>query len=73
MKNKLIIFTKEALKVCAALVGFAMLGEILFAITVDSSREVELVESLIYGTIAALALLSVYSIIEILLYIANKE
>jgi hypothetical protein len=73
MKNKLIIFTKEALKVCAALVGFAMLGEILFAITVDSSREVELVESLIYGTIAALALLSVYSIIEILLFIANKE
>ena len=73
MKNKLIIFTKEALKVCAALVGFAMLGEILFAITVDSSREVELVESLIYGTIAALALLSVYSIIEILLYIANKD
>jgi hypothetical protein len=73
MKNKLIIFTKEALKVCAALVGFAILGEILFAITVDSSREVELVESLIYGTIAALALLSVYSIIEILLYIANKE
>jgi hypothetical protein len=73
MKNKLIIFTKEALKVCAALVGFAMLGEILFAITVDSSREVELVESLIYGTTAALALLSVYSIIEILLFIANKE
>jgi hypothetical protein len=73
MKNKLIIFTKEALKVCAALVGFAILGEILFAITVDSSREIELVESLIYGTIAALALLSVYSIIEILLYIANKE
>ena len=73
MKNKLIIFTKEALKVCAALVGFAMLGEILFAITVDSSREVELVESLIYGTIAALALLSFYSIIEILLFIANKE
>jgi len=73
MKNKLIIFTKEALKVCAALVGFAILGEILFAITVDSSREVELVESLIYGTIAALALLSVYSIIEILLFIANKE
>ena len=73
MKNKLIIFTKEALKVCAALVGFAILGEILFAITVDSSREVELVESLIYGTTAALALLSVYSIIEILLFIANKE
>ena len=73
MKNKLIILTKEALKVCAALVGFAMLGEILFAITVDSSREVELVESLIYGTTAALALLSVYSIIEILLFIANKE
>ena len=73
MKNKLIIFTKEALKVCAALVGFAILGEILFAITVDSSREIELVESLIYGTIAALALLSVYSIIEILLYIANKD
>ena len=73
MKNKLIIFTKEALKVCAALVGFAILGEILFAITVDSSREVELVESLIYGTIAALALLSFYSIIEILLFIANKE
>jgi hypothetical protein len=59
MKNKLIIFTKEALKVCAALVSFAMLGEILFAITVDSSREVELVESLIYGTIAALALLRI--------------
>ena len=73
MKNKLIIFTKEALKVCAALVGFAMLGEILFAITVDSSRADELLDSLTFGTIAALALLSVYSIIEILLYIANKE
>jgi hypothetical protein len=73
MKNKLIIFTKEALKVCAALVGFAMLGEILFQITIDSSREVEFVESLIYMTITALALLSVYSIIEILLYIANKD
>jgi hypothetical protein len=73
MKNKLIIFTKEALKVCAALVGFAILGEILFAITVDSSRVDELLDSLIYGTLVALALLSAYSIIELLLYIVNKD
>jgi hypothetical protein len=54
-------------------VGFAILGEILFAITVDSSRVDELLDSLIYGTLVALALLSAYSIIELLLYIANKD
>mgnify|MGYP000453824976 CR=1 FL=1 len=72
MKNKLIIFTKGALKVCAALVGFAILVEVVLGIY-NPYRFDETYDILIFATLVGLALLSVYSIIEILLYIANKE